>query len=46
MRIHLPVGVPDIDRSVAFHATPFGTGPTVLKGAHARWMLDDPTACC
>ena len=41
-RLHIHVGVADLDRSVAFYSTLFGAGPTVLKPDYAKWMLDDP----
>jgi catechol 2,3-dioxygenase-like lactoylglutathione lyase family enzyme len=41
-RMHLHVGVKDIDASVAFYSTLFAAEPTVLKDDYAKWMLDDP----
>ena len=41
-RIHISVGVADIDRSVDFYRTLFGVEPTVLKSDYAKWFLDDP----
>lgn len=41
-RFHVSVGVANIERSVAFYTTLFGTGPAVLKDDYAKWMLDDP----
>lgn len=41
-RMHVHVGVTDLDRSVKFYAALFGTAPTVLKHDYAKWMLDDP----
>jgi catechol 2,3-dioxygenase-like lactoylglutathione lyase family enzyme len=41
-RLHVHVGVEDLDRSVAFYSTLFGADPTVTKGDYAKWMLDDP----
>jgi catechol 2,3-dioxygenase-like lactoylglutathione lyase family enzyme len=41
-RLHVHVGVEDLDRSVSFYSTLFGAGPSVLKGDYAKWMLDDP----
>jgi catechol 2,3-dioxygenase-like lactoylglutathione lyase family enzyme len=41
-RMHLHVGVKDIDASVAFYSTLFAAEPSVLKGDYAKWMLDDP----
>lgn len=41
-RLHVHVGVSDLDRSIAFYSTLFGTAPSVTKGDYAKWMLDDP----
>jgi catechol 2,3-dioxygenase-like lactoylglutathione lyase family enzyme len=41
-RLHVHVGVSDLDRSVAFYSTLFGAQPTVTKADYAKWMLDDP----
>ena len=41
-RLHVHVGVADLDRSIAFYSTLFGNGPTVRKDDYAKWMLDDP----
>lgn len=41
-RIHLHVGVTDLDASVQFYSVLFAAQPTVLKADYAKWMLDDP----
>lgn len=41
-RLHVHVGVEDLDRSIAFYSTLFGSEPSVQKADYARWMLDDP----
>jgi catechol 2,3-dioxygenase-like lactoylglutathione lyase family enzyme len=41
-RLHVHVGVSDLDRSIAFYSTLFGAPPAVTKADYARWMLDDP----
>jgi catechol 2,3-dioxygenase-like lactoylglutathione lyase family enzyme len=41
-RLHVHVGVEDLDRSVGFYTALFGAGPTILKADYAKWMLDDP----
>ena len=41
-RLHVHVGVTDLDRSIAFYSTLFGAVPTVRKDDYAKWMLDDP----
>jgi len=41
-RLHVHVGVVDLDRSIAFYSALFGAPPAVAKLDYARWMLDDP----
>ena len=41
-RLHVHVGVKDLDQSVAFYSTLFGAQPSVAKSDYAKWMLDDP----
>ncbi len=41
-RFHMHVAVKDLDQSVRFYSTLFGTGPAVSKPDYAKWMLDDP----
>jgi catechol 2,3-dioxygenase-like lactoylglutathione lyase family enzyme len=41
-RLHVHVGVSDLDASIRFYATLFGHAPTVVKPDYAKWMLDDP----
>ena len=41
-RLHVHVGVDDLDRSVRFYSTLFAAEPSVMKGDYARWMLDEP----
>jgi len=41
-RLHVHVGVSDLDASIAFYSTLFGAPPTVAKADYAKWMLDDP----
>jgi catechol 2,3-dioxygenase-like lactoylglutathione lyase family enzyme len=41
-RLHAHVGVTDLDQSIAFYSTLFGSEPTVLKSDYAKWMLEDP----
>ena len=41
-RLHVHVGVTDLDRSIGFYSTLFGAEPTVVKDDYAKWMLDDP----
>jgi hypothetical protein len=41
-RFHVHVGVQDLERSIRFYSTLFGTAPAVTKGDYAKWMLEDP----
>ena len=41
-RMHVHVGVQDLDASISFYSTLFGSKPTVTKDDYAKWMLDDP----
>lgn len=41
-RLHVHVGVNDLDRSIGFYSTLFGAEPSVVKPDYAKWMLDDP----
>ena len=41
-RLHVHVGVTDLDHSIGFYSTLFGSEPTVTKSDYAKWMLDDP----
>src|SRR5437870_5433897 len=41
-RLHVHVGVNDLDQSVGFYSALFAAEPVVLKDDYAKWMLDDP----
>lgn len=41
-RLHVHVGVEDLDASIGFYSTMFGADPTVVKDDYAKWMLEDP----
>ena len=41
-RLHVHVGVADLDQSIRFYSTLFAAEPTVVKDDYAKWMLDDP----
>jgi hypothetical protein len=41
-RLHVHVGVADLDHSIRFYSTLFAAEPSVLKPDYAKWMLDDP----
>lgn len=41
-RMHLHLGVDDMDASIAFYSALFAARPTVRKDDYAKWMLEDP----
>lgn len=41
-RLHVNVGVADLQESVRFYSSLFDAEPTVIKDDYAKWMLDDP----
>ncbi|NOS96034.1 MAG: glyoxalase/bleomycin resistance/dioxygenase family protein [Methylotenera sp.] len=41
-RMHIHVSVDDLNKSITFYNTLFGTAPTVQKADYAKWMLTDP----
>ncbi|WP_373475901.1 ArsI/CadI family heavy metal resistance metalloenzyme [Sphingorhabdus sp.] len=41
-RLHVHVGVDNLDQSIAFYSSLFGNEPSVTKSDYAKWMLDDP----
>ena len=41
-RLHVHVGVADLDQSIRFYSTLFAAEPTVIKSDYAKWMLEDP----
>ncbi len=41
-RLHVHVGVTDLDRSIGFYSSLFAAAPTVRKSDYAKWMLEDP----
>jgi catechol 2,3-dioxygenase-like lactoylglutathione lyase family enzyme len=41
-RLHVHVGVSELDQSIRFYSTLFAAEPTVRKPDYAKWMLDDP----
>ena len=41
-RLHVSLGVRDLDAAVGFYSGMFAAEPTVKKGDNAIWMLDDP----
>lgn len=41
-RLHVHVGVNDLDQSIKFYSELFAATPTVTKSDYAKWMLEDP----
>ncbi len=41
-RFHVHVAVPDLQQSIRFYSTMFGSQPAVVKEDYAKWMLEDP----
>jgi catechol-2,3-dioxygenase len=41
-RLHVHVGVNDLDQSIQFYSNLFAIEPTVKKTDYAKWMLEDP----
>ena len=41
-RLHVHVGVNDLDQSIQFYSTLFAAEPMVVKEDYAKWMLEDP----
>jgi len=41
-RLHIHVGVDDLERSIRFYTALFGAGPAKTRTDYAKWMLDDP----
>lgn len=41
-RMHVHVGVENLDESIRFYSALFGHEPAKLKPDYAKWMLDDP----
>lgn len=41
-RLHVHVGVKDLDQSIRFYSTLFAAEPSVTKADYAKWMLEDP----
>lgn len=42
-RMHIHVGVDNIDQSIKFYSALFGAEPVKTKADYAKWMLDDPS---
>ena len=42
-RLHLHIGVQNLDESIRFYNALFGAEPTKTKSDYAKWMLDNPS---
>jgi catechol 2,3-dioxygenase-like lactoylglutathione lyase family enzyme len=41
-RIHIHVGVENLDESIRFYSAIFGAQPVKTKADYAKWLLEDP----
>ena len=41
-RLHIHLAVEDLNKSIQFYSTMFGSEPTVNREDYAKWCLDDP----
>ena len=41
-RLHLHIGVEQLNESISFYETLFKSKPTKLKEDYAQWVLEDP----
>ena len=41
-RLHVSLGVEDLEASIRFYSTLFGAEPTLRREGYAKWMLEDP----
>ena len=41
-RIHIHVGVDDLNEGIEFYSALFGSQPTKLRDDYAKWLLEDP----
>lgn len=42
-RMHIHVGVDDLDKSIRFYSALFGAAPVKTRVDYAKWLLDDPS---
>lgn len=42
-RMHIHIGVRDLEHSIRFYTALFGQPPGKQEGDYARWMLEDPS---
>jgi catechol 2,3-dioxygenase-like lactoylglutathione lyase family enzyme len=41
-RMHIHIGVEDLERSIRFYSALFGAEPVKTRPDYAKWLLDDP----
>ena len=41
-RLHIHIGVENIEQAIPFYSALFGAQPVKTKADHAKWLLDDP----
>lgn len=41
-RLHMSLNVTNLEASVQFYSTLFGSDPTTRRSDYAKWMLEDP----
>ncbi|MEA5446465.1 ArsI/CadI family heavy metal resistance metalloenzyme [Gammaproteobacteria bacterium AB-CW1] len=41
-RLHVHVGVSDLEKSIRYYTALFGSGPTKEESGYAKWMLEEP----
>lgn len=41
-RLHIHVGVENLDQGIKFYSALFAEQPSKVKGDYAKWMLEDP----
>lgn len=42
-KMHIHISVENLEESIEFYSSLFGSQPTKLKNDYAKWMLDDPS---
>lgn len=42
-RMHINIGVENLDQSIKFYSALFGAEPVKTKSDYAKWMLDEPS---
>ncbi len=41
-RLHVHIGVSDLEKSIRYYTALFGEGPTKEERGYAKWMLEEP----